>query len=171
MQELNQQSQSNQAALKIEIVSQTQKTLEFHLCFQKDAKSWSDSTVSLSLSLLIDKKAVHFVILQAKRNMSNLGKAADINIQICRLALQRCAVVFADLYNLLWTVHLNMLTTAHAPYSYKDHCQNSNFANAAGCFDLAIMKKNLASFSLLCKKISCLEAQTLGMAMCNLGMH
>lgn len=38
MQELKQQSQSNQAALKIEIVSQTQKTLEFHLCFQKDAK-------------------------------------------------------------------------------------------------------------------------------------
>lgn len=63
MQELKQQSQSNQAALKIEIVSQTQKTLEFHLCFQKDAKCWSDSTISLSLPLLIDKKAVHIVIL------------------------------------------------------------------------------------------------------------
>lgn len=62
MQELNQQSRSNQAALKIEIVSETQKTLESRLCFQKDAKYWSDSTVSLSLSSLTDKKAVHFVI-------------------------------------------------------------------------------------------------------------
>lgn len=38
MQELNQKSRGNQAALKIEIVSETQKTLESRLCFQKDAK-------------------------------------------------------------------------------------------------------------------------------------
>lgn len=60
--------------------------------------------------------------------MNNLSKVADINIQIySRLDLQMCAVVFGELFNILWTVHLDVLTTAHAPYRYKNHCQNSNF--------------------------------------------
>lgn len=50
---------------------------------------------------------------------------------------------------MLWTAHLDMLTTAHAPYSYKNHCQNSNFSNATGCFDLStiiIIKKKTGKF-------------------------